>query len=187
MEIFTLILIAIGLSFDTFAVSVSTGLLVNDIRFRQAVRVSLILAFFQAMMPFAGWITGKQVEQLLRDYDHWFAFALLTILGLKMIYESFRENHGRNSNGILKLGVLIWMAIGTSIDALIVGVSFALIDVNIYQAMAIIGAVTFLTAMLGMLFGKKVGGRFGRRMEILGGIILIAIGIKILLNHLGQS
>jgi manganese efflux pump family protein len=183
MELITLILIAIGLSFDTFAVSVSTGLIINNIKFWQASRVAIILTIFQSLMPFLGWITGKQIEQLLSDYDHWIAFGLLAILGLKMIYESFNRKEGKSTFNPLKLTVIIWIAIATSIDALVVGVSFAFINMNIYLAMLIIGFITFLASMLGMLFGKKLGSRLGARMEIIGGLILIGIGLKILLDH----
>ena len=183
MDFFTLILIAIGLSFDTFAVSVSTGLVISHIKFLQAARVAFILMIFQSVMPFIGWLTGKQIQQVLSDYDHWVAFGLLAILGVKMIYESFKKRDGRSDFDPLKLSVVVWMAIATSMDALIVGVSFALINLNIYIAMMIIGFITFLVSMLGMLFGKNLGGRFGKRMEIVGGLILIGIGVKILLNH----
>jgi manganese efflux pump family protein len=184
MELFTLLLIAIGLSFDTFAVSVSTGLIISSIRFWQAVKVAIILTIFQSLMPFLGWLAGKQVAQFISSYDHWFAFILLGILGLKMIFESFKEDKGKNTGNPLKMSVIIGMAIATSIDALIVGVSFAFIHMNIYMSVIIIGSVTFIVAMLGMLFGKKVGGRSGKKMEIFGGIILIGIGLKILISHL---
>ncbi len=184
MGIVSLLIIAIGLSFDTFAVSVTTGLTVSHIRFWQAVRIALTLAFFQALMPLIGWFLGMQVDQYIKDYDHWIAFILLSVLGFKMIYESFKEEEDNSSFNPLKPLVVIGMAIATSIDALVVGVSFALIDINIFQSLFIIGAITFLTAMVGMLFGKKVGGRLGKRMEIIGGIILFGIGLKILFSHL---
>ena len=184
MDFITLLLIAIGLSFDTFAVSVTTGLTICDIRFGQAIRVAIILAVFQAAMPLIGWILGKQVAQFIIEYDHWVAFGLLFILGTKMIYESFQNKDVERKFNPLKLTVLIGMAIATSIDALVVGVSFAFFkDLNIYWTILIIGAVTFLVAMIGMLFGKKVGNKFGTKMEIIGGLILIGIGVKILLSH----
>ncbi len=183
MDFFTLILISIGLSFDTFAVSVSTGLVISNIKFWQATRVAFILMIFQSLMPFIGWFTGKQIQQIISNYDHWIAFALLALLGLKMINESFKREKGKSFTDPLKFSVIVWMAVATSIDALIVGVSFALINLNIYMAMFIIGFITFLVSMLGMLFGKKLGARFGKRMEIVGGIILVSIGIKILIDH----
>ncbi len=183
MNLLTIILIAIGLSFDTFAVSVSTGLTISKISFRQAFRIVIILAFFQAIMPLAGWFLGSQVANLISNYDHWIAFGLLTILGIKMIYESFKNNAVKTDSNNLTLPVLVGMAIATSIDALVVGVSFAFVKLNIYYTILIIGATTFLVAMIGMLLGKKVGGKFGTKMEIFGVLILIGIGIKILLSH----
>ncbi|SDC07339.1 manganese efflux pump MntP [Williamwhitmania taraxaci] len=186
MEFFTLLAIAIGLSFDTFAVSVSTGIVVCHIRFWQAVRVALILALFQGAMPVIGWLFGLQVAEMMSDYDHWLAFVMLTILGMKMIWESFQkeETNGKKCNP-LKLSIVVGMAIATSIDALVVGVSFAFLQMNILWAALVIGAVTFMAAMLGMLFGKKIGNKLGKKMEIIGGVMLIAIGLKILLEHTG--
>lgn len=184
MAFLTLLLLAVGLSFDTFAVSVSTGLSVCHIRFWQAVRVALILGVFQGLMPYIGWLGGKQVAHYIADYDHWLAFTLLTILGVKMIWESFqRDDNTSKECNPLKLSLVVGMAIATSIDALVVGVSFAFLQMNIFWAAFIIGAVTFLVAMLGMLFGKKVGGKLGKKMGIIGGVMLIAIGLKILLEH----
>ena len=134
-------------------------------------------------MPLAGWFLGSQVANLISNYDHWIAFGLLTILGIKMIYESFKNNSVKTDSNNLTLPVLVGMAIATSIDALVVGVSFAFVKLNIYYTILIIGAITFLVAMIGMLLGKKVGGKFGTKMEIFGGLILIGIGIKILLSH----
>jgi putative Mn2+ efflux pump MntP len=184
MDFLTMLLIAVGLSFDTFAVSLTSGLTVRDIRFSQAVRIAFILALFQAIMPLIGWILGNQVSGLMANYDHWIAFGLLSVLGLKMVYESVKNERVSSSSNPLNLMVLLGMAVATSMDAFVVGVSFALIDLNIYWSILVIGIVTFLVAMIGMLFGKKVGDRFGKRMEILGGIILIGIGIKILLSHI---
>lgn len=184
MDFITIFLIAIGLSFDTFAVSVSTGLTLNSIRFWQAIKIAVILAFFQTLMPFVGWFLGKQIEQIISNYDHWIAFGLLLILGLKMIVESFKPETKKNNLTFPKLSILIGMAIATSIDALVVGISFAFINVNIYWSILIIGFITFLVAMIGMLFGKTIGNKFGNKIEIFGGLILIGIGIKILFSHL---
>ena len=184
MDIITILLIAIGLSFDTFAVSVSTGLIIKHIKFWQAIKVAFVLAFLQAVMPLFGWFAGNQISSLIGNFDHWIAFILLVILGIKMIIESFKPDEQKNNFNPLKFTVLIGMGIATSIDALVVGISFAFLQTNIWLAIAIIGGVTFLVAMLGMLFGKNVGSRFGKRIEILGGIILIIIGLKILLSHI---
>ena len=184
MSYITIFFIAIGLSFDTFAVSISTGLIVNQIRFLQAVRVALIMALFQTVMPLIGIFAGLQIADYIKNYDHWIAFALLSLLGAKMIYESFKANDETTTPNPLKLSNVISMSIATSIDALAVGVSFAFLQIEITAMAVIIGAVTFLVAMLGMLFGSKVGHHFGSKLDLIGAAILIGIGIKILLDHI---
>ena len=183
MQLVELILIAVGLSFDTFAVSVSSGLAVSKIKFFQGVRIALVLAVFQTMMPFMGWLGGVQIEQYLNNYDHWIAFGLLTILGVKMLIEAFKPDEDKNFNPLL-FKVLVGMAVATSIDAFVVGISFAFFKINIYLTLFIIGSITFLASMVGMLLGKKIGNKFGNKAEIAGGIILIGIGLKILLSHI---
>jgi len=183
MDFLTIILVAVGLSFDTFAVSVSNGLSITSLSFRQAIKIAFILAFFQALMPFLGWFMGIQVEQFVSEYDHWIAFGLLLLLGMKMIIESIKKTNRQKDAEFPKLTIIIGMAIATSIDALVVGISFAFVKINIYYAVAIVGLVTFLVSMIGLLFGKTLGRKLGREIEVFGGIILIAIGIKILLSH----
>jgi manganese efflux pump family protein len=180
LEIF---LIACGLSFDTFAVSVSTGLTISQIRFWQGVKIAFILAFFQTLMPLIGWMGGIRIEKHFSEYDHWIAFGLLAALGVKMMMNAFKVEEEKKFNPLLT-PVVIWMAIATSIDALVVGISLGLLKTNIYISLAVIGSVTFLAAMFGMLLGKNAGGRHGRKIELLGGAILILIGLKILLHHL---
>jgi manganese efflux pump family protein len=176
-------LIALGLSFDSFAVSVSSGLIVPHIRFWQAFRVALVLAVFQAAMPLPGWFLGKEIHQYISAYDHWAAFALLGLLGAKMIYDSLTQDEETPRNNPLKNTVVLSMALATSMDAMVVGLSFGFIQINIIAAVIIIGIVTFLASMLGTLLGKKTAGRLGKQVEILGGFILIGIGLKILLEH----
>jgi len=183
MGIITIVLIAFGLSFDTFAVSVSSGLILRGINFFNAMKFAFVLAFFQGIMPMLGWLIGSGVKKYMMDYDHWIAFILLTVLGAKMIYESFQSEEERKPINPMRLSVMISMAIATSIDALIVGLSFAFFELNIYFTVILIGAVTFFVSMLGILFGKKAGARLGKRMEVVGGLILIAIGLKILIEH----
>ena len=182
MHILPIILIAIGLSFDTFAVSVSSGGILPKITFFEGIRIALVLAFFQALMPLIGWFAGRGFVAYARNIDHWIAFILLSGLGAKMIYDSFRKDVEKKLHP-LNLRVLISMAIATSIDALIVGFSFAFLEYRIVISTFIIGTITFLVSMLGLLFGKNVGARLGKRMEIIGGLILIAIGIEIVLEH----
>ena len=133
-------------------------------------------------MPVLGWLGGVSIKTYIESFDHWIAFGLLGIIGVKMIIESFKNEEEKQFNP-LNPKVMITMAIATSIDALAVGISLAIVEVNMLFAFLIIGFVTFLVAMLGMLFGKKIGGKLGRRMEILGGVILIAIGIRIIAEH----
>ncbi len=182
MGLITLFLLAIGLCFDTFAVSVSSGLLRKEIVFWQAVRIAFFLAVFQAVMPVLGWLGGITIKDWIAPFDHWVALGILSILGVKMLLESLKKNEEKNINP-LDIRVIISMALATSIDAFAVGISFAIIEVNMLLAVIIIGSVTFIASMLGILFGKKTGSHFGQKMEIIGGLILIAIGIKIVIEH----
>lgn len=184
MELFTIVLIAFGLTGDTLAVSVSTGLSLTQIRFTQALKIAFVLAVFQSLMPLMGWFLGLQIKELIRDFDHWVAFLLLAAIGGKMIWESLENSDDESSFNPLKLNVLVGIAVATSIDALVVGVSFAFIESNILLSVAIIGFLTFMVSMTGVLIGKKTGHLFGRKVEIIGGLILIGIGTKILIEHL---
>ncbi|MDD2963896.1 MAG: manganese efflux pump MntP family protein [Bacteroidales bacterium] len=185
MDFWFVLLLAVGLCFDSFAVSVSTGLAVPHITFLRATRVALILAVFQGVMPLIGYFFGRQIEPLIGSWDHWIAFTLLSVLGLKMIRESFgAPEEAKAKSDPLSWHVLLWMAIATSIDALAVGFSFTFLEVSVLTAVITIAFVTYLAGMLGMLAGKTTGPRLGKRMEIVGGIILIGIGIKILIQHI---
>jgi len=150
--------------------------------FWQAVRIALFLAIFQAIMPVIGWIGGITIKDWIEPFDHWVALGILSILGVKMLIESLKKNEDRDINP-LDIKVIISMALATSIDALAVGISFAIIEVDMILAVLIIGSVTFIASMLGILFGKKTGNHFGQKIEIIGGLILIAIGIKIVIEH----
>ena len=183
-QFITFLLIGIGLSFDSFAVSVSCGLMKQEIKFKQAVLVAGSLAFFQAFFPIIGWFLGTKINNLIASVDHWIAFGLLTLIGVKMIIE------GVKPEGILKkfnpfnLRVLIGLSVATSIDALVVGLSFGFLDVPILFPVIVIGGVTFIVSMLGMLFGKNVPAKRSHQSIILGGIILTAMGAKIMVEHL---
>jgi len=177
--------IAVSLSFDSFAVSVSTGLIIYRIKFLQAVKVAIVLTLFQSLMPLIGWFLGKELAVVISDFDHWIAFILLSFIGFLMIRESKKNDEEKNEKiNPLKLKTMISMGVATSIDALIVGITLGVIGNKIFISVAIIGIVTFFAAMLGMLFGKKIGSKFGKKIEIFGGIILIIIGLKILITHL---
>lgn len=186
MDFITLVFIAIGLSVDSFAVSVSCGLMMCEITFWKATRIATSLAFFQALMPLMGWFIGKRIESLVVSFDHWLAFGLLTLIGGRMIAESLKNDEDKKPINPLNPKMLLLISLATSIDALIIGVTFALSykNLNLYLSTFIIGFTTFFFSMLGILFGKKTGMKFGKKMEILGGIILFLIGLKILIEHM---
>jgi len=184
MDILTVLILAIGLSMDSFAVSIGCGLNEQKISFQQAAKISFSLAFFQGIFPIAGWYMGTEIKGLVEGVDHWIAFLLLLFLGGKMIFESFKKGDGSQITDIYSWKHIITLSVATSIDALVVGFSYALASSrNIFGGALIIGAVTFFFAMLGIRIGKDVGCSFGPRVELVGGVILIAIGLKILLQH----
>ncbi len=184
MDIVTILGLAVGLSFDAFAVAITGGAAIRPLRFRQAMKIAFAFGIFQAMMPLIGWAAGLTLEQYIRDYDHWVAFALLALIGSRMIYNAFAGRQEEDRHDILKLTTLLLLAIATSIDALAVGVSFALINVDIYKPVILIGIVTFLLSLLGVYMGNRLGSFFEKKIEIVGGIILILIGARILWEHM---
>jgi putative Mn2+ efflux pump MntP len=184
MDYFTIFAIAAGLCFDTFAVSLSMGMVRSRILFRQAIRVALILAIFQGGLTVAGFFLGSFFSAALKTVDHWVALGLLSALGIKMIIEGLKKEEEKGALDYTKWIVLFTIALGTSIDAFAVGISFALLDVEIWIAGIIIGTVTFLASMTAIRIGKSAGAKLGQKVEIIGGLILIAIGIKIFLEHI---
>ncbi len=180
----TFFLIGIGLSFDSFAVSVSFGLARKEIRFLQACVVALFFAFFQALFPVFGWLIGSSLKNLISQFDHWIAFILLMIIGIKMIVEGNKKKSAFHQLNLFKPLVLMSLSVATSIDALVVGLSFGFLDMPILFGVLVIGAVTFIACMLGMLFGKNIPAKRSRQSLVLGGLILSGIGIKILTEHL---
>jgi len=184
MDYITIFILAIGLSFDSFAVSVCSGLKVPHIRFFQAFKVAFILAVFQGLMPVIGWLLGNSMKSLIEPIDHWIAFGLLVLIGGKMIIESLASDGNRDIKNPLHIKVIVLLALATSIDALAVGFSFSFFLEKIFWAVFIIGSITFIVSMTGILVGKKTGPKVNKYAEIVGGIILIGIGCKILLEHL---
>jgi len=184
MDYITLIGIALGLSFDTFAVSLSCGVVQSRIRFSEAIRIAFVMALFQGAMPVLGYFLGETVVKYVSTIDHWLAFGLLAFLGARMIINGLRKGEEKVERDFRKTSVLLTLATGTSIDALAVGISFAFLKLNIWSAGFIIGAITFLASMTAIRIGKSAGSHLGSRVEIIGGIILTAIGVKILLEHL---
>ena len=184
MDFITIIAVALGLSFDTFAVSLSYGVIQNRILFRQATRTAIILAVFQAGLLVIGYFLGSIISEEIKAADHWVALGLLTFLGVKMIIEGLKRNEEDEIKDYGKTLVIFTIAVGTSIDAFAVGISFALLNVRIWFSGIIIGAVTFLASMTAIRIGKSAGSRLGNKVEILGGLILISIGLKIFLEHI---
>ncbi|WP_340113310.1 manganese efflux pump MntP [Maribellus mangrovi] len=183
-QFITFLLIGLGLSFDSFAVSVSIGLLRRDIRFLQACKIAFSLAFFQATFPVIGWMIGNVIEDLIVSVDHWIAFGLLLLIGGKMVYEGLKDENTLSNLNPFKLTVLIALSIATSIDAFVVGITFGFLETPIAFPAAVIGSVTFIASMLGLLFGKNIPAKRSHQSLILGGIILMLIGIKTLVEHL---
>ena len=177
-------LLAIGLAMDCFAVSIASGIILKRIRWRPMLVMAFFFGFFQALMPFLGWIGASAFSHLIESVDHWIAFAILSFLGGRMILESFKDEECRKEFNPASLKVVLTMAIATSIDALAIGVSFAFL--GILPPTGIIGFVSFAVSLIGLLFGIKCGCGIARKLraELWGGIILIIFGIKILIEHL---
>jgi putative Mn2+ efflux pump MntP len=184
MDYFTITAIALGLSFDTFAVSLSYGVVQNKIFFRQAIRIAIVFAVFQGGLTIAGYFLGAIISESLKAADHWIALGLLTFLGMKMIIEGLRRNQDKETADYSKPMILVTIAVGTSIDAFAVGVSFAFLDVKIWISGILIGFVTFLASMTAIRIGKTAGEKLGGKVEVIGGLILMAIGLKIFLEHI---
>ena len=185
MGIFELFLIGIGLSMDAFAVAICKGLSMRKIDGRQTVTVALFFGGFQALMPVLGWALGKQFEQYITRYDHWIAFVLLLYIGGKMIWEALRGGEEAAAAANFSVKELLLLAVATSIDALAVGITFAFLRVEIGLAAAIIGCTTFALSLAGVFIGNRFGSRYKQKAEVVGGVILVLIGVKILLEHTG--
>lgn len=181
-QLITFLFVGIGLSLDSFAVSVSCGVVKREIRFFQAALVATSFAFFQAIFPVIGWFVGNTVKEFIASFDHWIAFGLLVFIGIKMILEGSKADGKIERLDPYKFKVLIALSIATSIDALVIGLSFGFLDLPIIYPVLIIGSVTFTASMLGMLFGKNIPAKRSLQSLILGGIILTIVGIKILVE-----
>lgn len=185
MNIVELLLIAVGLSMDAFAVSICKGLSVPKVKIKHFIITGLWFGGFQALMPAIGYLLGSTFEQYITSVDHWVAFILLGIIGANMIRESL-SNEEEDTDASFGFKTMLIMAIATSIDALAIGITFALLpDVNIILAVVLIGVTTFLLSGAGLKIGNVFGSRFKSKAEFAGGVILILLGLKILLEHLG--
>ncbi len=183
MELLSIITIAVGLAMDTFAVSIVTGAAYKQLHIRHTLRMAGLFGGFQAFMPVVGYLAGLTVKQYVSNYDHWVAFGILAAVGLKMIYESFKIKEERKTPNPANLMVVLALAVATSIDALAVGITISLITHAIALAVIIIGAVTFGLSFAGVYIGKKFGHFFEGGIEIIGGIVLIGLGLKIVIQH----
>ena len=189
MGFLELFLIGVGLSMDAFAVAICQGLSMTKIKWGHALTVGLYFGGFQALMPFTGWMLGSQFAGRIQQYDHWVAFVLLVLIGGNMIREALSGEEDEAEDAAIGAGLdhkkLFLMAIATSIDALAVGVTFAFLDTAILPAIGIIGTTTFFISVAGVAVGCWFGARYKKRAEITGGVILVLLGVKILLEHLG--
>jgi len=184
MDIITVLIVALGLAMDAFAVSISSGLAIKKINIGHAFRIAFFFGAFQALMPVVGWLAGLGLKDFISAIDHWIAFVLLSVVGGKMIYESTFLDKEKEEKDTLNIYVLLILSIATSIDALAVGLTLSFLNVHIASPAIIIGIVTFVLSFLGVYIGDRFGHFFESKIEIAGGVILIGIGIKILFQHL---
>ncbi len=189
MGIIELIFLSAGLAMDAFAVSICKGLEMPVTNYRRAGIIALFFGVFQAVMPVIGYLLGSRFQKYIESADHWIAFALLALIGGQMVCEAFRKDDGEpenNGDNVFSIKQLIILAVATSIDALAVGITFALLEgTNIFLSAGMIGVITFIISFAGVVIGNKFGNKYEKRAQLAGGIILISIGLKILLDHLG--
>jgi len=179
-----ILLISIGLAMDAFAVSVCKGLAMKKMSWKKAIIIGLYFGIFQAVMPVIGYFLGTTFERFITNVDHWVAFILLVGIGINMVKEAFdKESENRNDNVDMK--TMLVLSIATSIDALAIGITFACLKIHIVMPVITIGLITFIISVIGVKIGNQFGDKYGKKAEIMGGVILILLGIKILLEHLG--
>jgi putative Mn2+ efflux pump MntP len=184
METITILLLAVGLAMDAFAVSVVAGSVYRELHIRHAIRMALFFGGFQALMPVIGSLAGLGLKDLIAAYDHWIALGLLGFVGGKMIFEAFEIKAAEKNVDPSNLLILLTLSLATSIDALAVGFTLSLLVSSLVFAVAMIGAITFVLSYAGVAIGKRFGHFFEAKIEVFGGLILIAIGIKILITHI---
>jgi manganese efflux pump family protein len=186
MKLFEIILIAVGLSMDAFAVSITLGLSVEKPRAKEIITPGVFFGFFQALMPIIGYFAGTYFAAKIQQFEHWVAFVLLGIIGGNMIRESLskKEKEEETNENPFQFIKMLLLAIATSIDALAIGVTFAFFKINIFMAAAIIGSITFIISMAGVKIGNLFGTKFKSKAEFIGGAVLVLLGIKIVIEHL---
>lgn len=184
MDAITLTGLALALAMDAFAVALGTGAVLSRLTGRHLFRLGFHFGLFQALMPVIGWLAGQTIMQWIATWDHWIAFGLLAIIGSRMILEALRDEEKTDERDPTRGLSLVMLSIATSIDALAVGFSLSILGVSIWMPSLVIGLVAGVLTIIGMLLGGRIGDRWGSRVEIFGGLVLIAIGIKILIEHL---
>jgi len=183
MDLITLLGLALALAMDAFAVALAAGVLLHPVTARQQFRLGFHFGLFQALMPIVGWLAGMTVQHWIRAYDHWIAFALLAFVGGKMIREAVAHEEERSTSDPTRGLTLVMLSVATSIDALAVGLTLALLEIVVWIPALVIGLVAAAMTLLGIRLGGRIGAIWGRRVEIFGGVVLISIGLKILLEH----
>jgi len=183
VDALTIVLIAVGLAMDAFAVSIANGMNTTTNRRRAALQTAALFGSFQMLMPVIGWMLGLGLEDLISAVDHWVAFGLLAFIGAKMIYDGSKKQSDKSLSNP-KFSTLLVLGVATSIDAFMVGLSFAFLQTTILEPIMVIGVVTFVLSYVGFYFGSGLGKQFGHRIRILGGVFLILIGLRILFEHL---
>ncbi len=184
MSIVEIIITAFALAMDAFAVSIASGITIHNLRLKHAVTIAIWFGLFQAVMPLLGWLLGSHVMKYVQECDHWLAFGLLAFIGAKMIYEAFQIEEVEKKTNPLDLYVLFILSVATSIDAFAVGLSLAVLCVSIVLPVIMIGVITFFMSLCGVYIGDRSGHFIEKKIEIVAGIVLIAIGLKILLQDL---
>ncbi len=182
-----IICLAVGLAMDALAVSVGAGLVLRKLTPRHVFRLAFHFGLFQFLMPVVGWMAGRTVEVYIRDVDHWVAFGLLAFVGGKMLWEAFRKEPGAETGDPTRGWMLVILSIATSLDALAVGLSMAFLQVSVWIPSAVIGAVACAFTAAGILCGSRIGNRLGRWPQIVGGLVLLGIGTRILVSHLSGA
>ena len=184
MNFLTIFVVAVGLAMDAFAVSIASGAAYKQLQVRHTLRIALFFGGFQAFMPLIGALAGLSVKDYIGDYDHWIAFVILAAVGGKMIYESFKITEAEKNNSPSNILVLLALSVATSIDALAIGITLSLVAASIITAVIVIGLVTFVMSYIGVMIGKRFGHIFENKIEAIGGLVLIILGVKILLEHM---
>lgn len=183
MDLLTVFGIALALAMDAFAVALTAGAVLNPLTRRHLFRLGFHFGLFQALMPIGGWLIGMTVQKWISAYDHWIAFGLLAFVGGRMILEAFNKEEDKEVSDPTRGLTMVMLSVATSIDALAVGLSLAMLGISVWMPAAVIGVVAGILTVLGMLLGRRLGHNWGKRVEVCGGLVLCVIGLKILLEH----